>query len=135
MRSSRLLFLALAVLSVAGMAEARPQIVIINQNVGNFAPLRFLSSSPGPNETVNAPPKRVTLQFTQELREGDAMFKVTDPYGNEVPMTDFKIKSNIMSAAFPQDYKGGAGAYKVDWQAACLCEDTTLRSDFFFFSM
>jgi len=130
------LFIAGAImLFFVNPAFTRTDILFITQNIVTPQTLQFISSTPRANQTLAKQPASVTLNFSQNLDPTKSSFTLYDPYNNQLETGNATISGSSMSAKFPLLKNGYSGTYRVEWKASCLCTDTTVQNNSFYFSI
>ncbi|CCE01977.1 copper resistance CopC family protein [Bradyrhizobium sp. STM 3809] len=114
MRRASLTFVAgLAVLLAASQAQAHAMLDRSEPKVGN---------------KVAAPPREVTLWFTQKLEPAFSRITVTNATGDRVDTGKTRVSGSQMSVSLRA---GGAGTYRVNWHVLSTDSHTT-EGDFSF---
>jgi methionine-rich copper-binding protein CopC len=106
-RLSLIAVIPLLVLFAAGDATAHAFLDHAEPRVGN---------------KVAAPPREVTLWFTQKLEPAFSSITVTDPAGQRVDTGKTRVSGNQMSVSLRA---GGNGTYHVTWHALSVDTHTT----------
>src|SRR5205807_8779600 len=106
-RSSLLLIIPLLLLFATGEATAHA----------------FLDhAEPGVGNKVAAPPREVTLWFTQKLESAFSSITVTNAAGERVDTGKARVSGTQMSVSLRP---GGAGTYHVNWRVLSVDTHTT----------
>jgi methionine-rich copper-binding protein CopC len=70
-------------------------------------------AEPRVGNKVAAPPREVTLWFTQKLEAAFSSITVTNPAGERIDTGKTRVSGNQMSVSLRS---GGTGTYHVNWQ-------------------
>lgn len=97
-KTSLLAIVALPLLLLSTAADAHAMLERTEPRVGN---------------KVAAPPRDVTLWFTQKLESAFSAITVTNAAGERVDTGKTRVNGNQMSVAIRA---GGSGTYRVKWQ-------------------
>ena len=79
-------------------------------------------AEPRVGNKVAAPPREVTLWFTQKLEPAFSTVTVTDAAGQRVDSGKARVSGNQMSVSLRA---GGAGTYHVNWRVLSVDTHTT----------
>jgi methionine-rich copper-binding protein CopC len=91
--------------------------------IGDAAAHAFLDqATPRVGTTVSAPPREVTLRFTQKLEAAFSGAKVTNAAGQRVDTGGARVNGNVMSVTLRP---GGTGTYRVEWKVLSVDTHTT----------
>jgi methionine-rich copper-binding protein CopC len=96
-------------LTIAGMI---PLVLLLATTAANAHAL-LDHAEPRVGNTVAAPPREVTLWFTQKLEPAFSSITVTNAAGQRVDTGKARISGSQMSVSLRA---GGAGTYRVTWQ-------------------
>jgi copper resistance protein C len=90
---------------------------------GEAAAHAFLDhAEPRVGNKVAAPPREVTLWFTQKLEPAFSTVTVTNAAGERVDSGKARISGNLMSVSLRP---GGTGTYHVNWRVLSVDTHTT----------
>ena len=107
MHRSVILIIPLLLLLVTGEASAHAFLDHAEPRVGN---------------KVAAPPREVTLWFTQKLEPAFSSMTVTNSAGQRIDTGKTRVSGNQMSVSMRS---GGAGTYRVNWRVLSVDTHTT----------
>jgi methionine-rich copper-binding protein CopC len=96
-------------LSIAGMIP----LLLVLATAGASAHALLDHAEPRVGNTVAAPPREVTLWFTQKLEPALSSITVTNAAGQRIDIGKVSISGSQMSVSLRP---GGPGTYRVNWQ-------------------
>lgn len=110
----------LALFSVAGVAQAGPQIIFYS-----YTPpppqLQLTSISPANHQAFSgSQPASVELAFSLAIDPMNSSLQVYDQYNNTVVVSGMIIKDTHMSLQLPPHLL--SEPYRVEWKATCTCQ-------------
>jgi methionine-rich copper-binding protein CopC len=113
--------------------QAQAITLIIQNNYGPALPQqRYVSSSPYAGEKLAQSPEAITITFTRGIRTDKSHIRVYDMFGTQINSGEVLAEGANMLAYMP---KLRPGKYRVKWRAHCACENSSLMSDTFTFTV